>query len=53
VTLSPEAPVDREIVTELLRQLLDGGVAVERVAPVTTTLEERFLTMTTPLEGRI
>jgi ABC-2 type transport system ATP-binding protein len=53
VTLSPEAPVDREIVTELLRQLLDGGVAVERVAPVTTTLEERFLTMTTPLEDRI
>ena len=27
--LSPEAPVDREIVTELLRRLLDHGVAVE------------------------
>ncbi len=53
VTLTPEAPVDREIVTALLRTLLDGGVAVERVAPVTASLEERFLTMTTPLEDRV
>ena len=52
VTLSPEAPVDREIVTALLRQLLEHGVAVERVAPVSTSLEERFLTMTTRLEDR-
>ena len=52
VTLSPEAPVDREIVTELLRRLLDHGVAVERVAPVAASLEERFLSMTTPLEDR-
>src|SRR4051812_3474413 len=52
VTLSPEAPVDREIVTALLRRLLDHGVEVERVAPVRSTLEERFLTMTTRLEDR-
>jgi ABC-2 type transport system ATP-binding protein len=52
VTLSPEAPVDREIVTALLRRLLDHGVAVERVAPVSASLEERFLTMTTRLEDR-
>jgi ABC-2 type transport system ATP-binding protein len=52
VTLSPEAPVDREIVTALLRRLLDHGLAVERVAPVSTSLEERFLTMTTRLEDR-
>jgi ABC-2 type transport system ATP-binding protein len=52
VTLSPEAPVDREIVTALLRQLLDHGVAVERVAPVAASLEDRFLTMTTPIEDR-
>jgi ABC-2 type transport system ATP-binding protein len=52
VTLSPEAPVDREVVTALLRRLLDHGVAVERIAPVASTLEERFLTMTTPLEER-
>jgi ABC-2 type transport system ATP-binding protein len=52
VTLSPEAPVDREIVTELLRRLLDHGVAVERVAPVAASLEERFLTMTTRVEDQ-
>jgi ABC-2 type transport system ATP-binding protein len=52
VTLSPEAPVDREIVTALLRRLLDHGVSVERVAPVAITLEDRFLTMTTRLEDR-
>jgi ABC-2 type transport system ATP-binding protein len=52
ITLGPEAPVDHEIVTALLRRLLDHGVAVERVAPVATSLEDRFLTMTTPLEDR-
>jgi ABC-2 type transport system ATP-binding protein len=52
VTLNPEAPVDREIVTALLRRLLDHGVAVERVAPVAASLEDRFLTMTTRLEDR-
>jgi ABC-2 type transport system ATP-binding protein len=50
VTLSPEAPVDGEIVTALLRRLLDHGVAVERVAPVAASLEDRFLTVTTHLE---
>jgi hypothetical protein len=30
VTLSPEAPVDREIVTELLGRLLADGIAIER-----------------------
>jgi ABC-2 type transport system ATP-binding protein len=52
VTLDPEAPVDHEIVTALLRRLLDHGVAVERVGAVSSTLEDRFLTMTTPLEDR-
>jgi len=52
VTLGPEAPVDREIVTALLRRLLDHGVSVERVGPVGSSLEDRFLTMTTPLEDR-
>ncbi len=50
VTLSPEAPVDGEIVPELLRRLHDHGVAVERVAPVAASLEDRFLTMTTHRE---
>jgi ABC-2 type transport system ATP-binding protein len=53
VALAPEAPADREIVTELLRRLLGGGIAVERVAPVASSLEERFLTMTTRLEDRL
>ena len=52
VELSPEAPVDREIVTELLKRLLEDGIAVERVAPVANTLEDQFLTMTTRLEDR-
>jgi ABC-2 type transport system ATP-binding protein len=52
VCLGADAPVDREIVTALLRRLLDHGVAVERVAPVAASLEDRFLTMTTPLEER-
>jgi ABC-2 type transport system ATP-binding protein len=52
VTLDPDAPVDHEIVTALLRRLLAHDVAVERVAPVSTSLEDRFLTMTTPLEER-
>src|SRR3954470_2389240 len=52
VTLNPEAPVDREIVTALLRRLLDHGVDVERIAPVRSSLEDRFLTMTTRLEDR-
>ena len=52
VSLSPEAPVDREIVTALLRRLLDHGVDVERIAPASTSLEDRFLTMTTRLEDR-
>jgi ABC-2 type transport system ATP-binding protein len=52
VTLSADAPVDREIVTELLRRLLAHGVAVERVTPVAASLEDRFLTMTTRLEDR-
>ena len=52
VTLSPEAPVDREIVTEMLGRLLADGIAVERVAPVASSLEDLFLDMTTRLEDR-
>jgi len=52
VELSPEAPHDRDIVTALLRRLLDHGIAVERVAAVASTLEDRFLDSTTRLEDR-
>jgi len=50
VTLSPEAPLDREIVTVLLRRLLDHGLAVERIGVAASSLEDRFLSMTTRLE---
>ncbi|MGH2943745.1 MAG: ABC transporter ATP-binding protein [Solirubrobacteraceae bacterium] len=52
VELLPDAPADRAVVTELVRRLLSGGVAIERVSPVATSLEQRFLTMTTRLEDR-
>jgi hypothetical protein len=53
VTLAPEAPADREIVTAILRRLLNHDIAVERVAPQAVSLEDRFLTMTTRLENRL
>jgi ABC-2 type transport system ATP-binding protein len=52
VELRPDAPVDREIVSELLRRLLGAGFSIERVGPVGVSLEQRFLTMTTRLEDR-
>jgi ABC-2 type transport system ATP-binding protein len=52
VTLGAGAPADRDIVTDLLRRLLAEDVAVERVAPVASSLEDLFLDMTTRLEDR-
>jgi hypothetical protein len=43
-TLAPDAPRDRDVVTALLRRLLADGIAVERVAAVASSLEDRFLT---------
>jgi hypothetical protein len=40
------------VVTGILRALLDQNIAVERVSPLTTSLEDLFLTMTTRLEDR-
>ena len=51
VELSPEARPDPTVVTALLRALLDGGVEVARVAPVASSLEDRFLDMTTAAGG--
>jgi ABC-2 type transport system ATP-binding protein len=50
-TLAPGAPRDADVVTTLLRRLLDEGIAVERVMPVTRSLEDQFLSMTTRLEN--
>jgi ABC-2 type transport system ATP-binding protein len=52
VELGSQAPPDGEIVTELLRLLLANDIAVERVSPVTVSLEKRFLSMTTRLEDQ-
>jgi len=50
-TIAPGAPRDRDVVTALLRRLLAEGIAIERVTPVTRSLEEQFLSMTTRLEN--
>jgi ABC-2 type transport system ATP-binding protein len=52
VELSPGAPDGPEVVTAMLRRLLDSAIVVERVAPVATSLEDLFLNMTTRLEDR-
>ena len=52
VELSPTAPPASEMVTALLRRLLEHEVLVERVAPVAASLEDRFLDLTTRLEDR-
>ena len=46
------APPSPEIVTEMLRRLLEHDIVVERVMPVASSLEDRFLDMTTRLEDR-
>ena len=53
VTLQPDAAPDRAMVTALLRRMLDEDLAVERIAPVSESLEDLFLTMTTRLEERV
>ena len=52
VTLQHDAPPDAVVVTGILRALLDQDIAVERVSPLTSSLEDLFLTMTTRLEDR-
>ena len=52
VTVSPAAngTTDRELVTGIVRRLLDAGLAIDRVTPVEASLEERFLNITQRLE---
>ncbi len=50
-TLAPGAPRDVDVVTDLLRRLLAAGISIERVTPVTRSLEDQFLSMTTRLEN--
>jgi ABC-2 type transport system ATP-binding protein len=50
VSVAPNGTTDRELVTAIVRRLLDAGVAIDRVSPDAATLEERFLTVTSRLE---
>ena len=50
VSLTSSGTTDRELVTEIVRRMLDAGLAIDRVAPVEASLEERFLNITGRLE---
>src|SRR5262249_3642599 len=50
VSVAPNGTTDRELVTAIVRRLLEAGVAIDRVSPDAATLEERFLTVTSRLE---
>jgi ABC-2 type transport system ATP-binding protein len=50
VSIAPNGVTERELVTALVRRLLDAGIAIDRVAPVEATLEERFLNLTSRIE---
>jgi ABC-2 type transport system ATP-binding protein len=50
VAVAPNGTTDRELVTAIVRRLLEAGVAIDRVSPDAATLEERFLTVTSRLE---
>jgi ABC-2 type transport system ATP-binding protein len=50
VSLASNGTTDREQVTEIVRQMLAAGLAIDRVAPVESSLEERFLNITSRLE---
>jgi ABC-2 type transport system ATP-binding protein len=50
VSVAANGTGDRELVTAIVRRLLDAGVAIDRVTPIEATLEERFLTLTSKLE---
>jgi ABC-2 type transport system ATP-binding protein len=50
-TIAPDAPRDMDVVTVLLRRLLAENIAIERVMPVSRSLEDEFLSMTTRLEN--
>lgn len=51
VSVAPNGITERQLVTSIVRRLLDAVVEIDRVAPVEATLEERFLNLTSPIEG--
>jgi ABC-2 type transport system ATP-binding protein len=48
--LSPNGHSERELITAMVRRLLDSGLAIDRVEPVQASLEERFLNVTSRIE---
>ena len=50
VSLAANGTADRELVTEIVRRMLDARLAIDRVAPIESSLEERFLNITHRLE---
>jgi hypothetical protein len=50
LSLASNGTTDRELVTEIVRRMLDAGLAIDRVTPVEASLEERFLNITQRLE---
>jgi ABC-2 type transport system ATP-binding protein len=50
VSLAPNGAQQRELVTEIVRRMLEAGLAIDRVTPVAASLEERFLNITEGLE---
>ena len=52
VSLAANGTADRELVTEIVRQMLDARLAIDRVAPIESSLEERFLNIDPATGGR-
>jgi ABC-2 type transport system ATP-binding protein len=50
VALAANGATNRELVTAIVRRILDAGLAIDRVTPVEASLEERFLNITGRLE---
>jgi ABC-2 type transport system ATP-binding protein len=50
VSIAPNGTTDRAIVTAIVRELLEAGLAIDRIATVEATLEERFLNLTSRIE---
>jgi len=50
VALSPNGTSERELVTGIVRRMLDAGLAIDRITPLEASLEERFLNITRRFE---
>jgi hypothetical protein len=53
VSLAENGTSERGVVTEIARRILDAGLMIDRVTPVATSLEERFLKITQRLGRRL